>query len=65
MCMKKFDAEKYLLTKQYTGGGGGYQVSRTYCQVSLLLNFVRNICGFDSKLNESYNLPLFKLYFSA
>ena len=33
MCMKKFDAEKIFFDKQYAGG---YQVSRTYCQVSFL-----------------------------
>ena len=37
--MKTFDAEKIFFDKQYAGwgGGGGYQVSRTYCQDSLIL----------------------------
>ena len=33
MCMKKFNAEKLFFDKQYAVGG--YQVSGTYCQVSL------------------------------
>ena len=45
MCMKKFDAEKMFFDKQYAG----YQVSRTYCQVSLglaadALIILRQLC---------------------